>query len=133
MKVPGHCSVTGEQCFHVIETWPYDHPFAGEPRRLGEPNPNALRVTFVLASGSQMTLTLTTEGLACLLADPSLMPKLWAGVKDRARAERKAHTSLGQTPFTDEQHADADIANMKFNDDVPIGVLCYERWLDHGA
>ena len=133
MKIPGHCAVTGEPCFDIHETWPHDHPMAGEPKRLGAPHESARRVTLVAVSGAQMIMTMTVEGLAQLEANPGLLPALWRAQKERMRLERTAHRKLGQAPFTPEQNAFADAVNIQSNDDVPLGVLCHERWLDHGS
>lgn len=133
MKIPGHCTVTGEPCFDIRETWPSGHPMEGQPRSIGNPHDNALRVTLVTVSGATMVMTMTMDGVARLGSSPSLLPALWAEQKDRMRLERTSHRALNQSPFTPEQNAHADASNIAFNDDVPLGILCYERWIDNGS
>ena len=125
MKIPGHCSVTGEPCFDVIEYWPAGHTFDGQPKRLGAPHDDALRVTFVTMKGTLMVLTICEAALPDIVVN---LPAVWASVKARYRAERKAHKELGQVDFNDKQHAACDQVNLDVNDNPPLGVLCVERW-----
>ena len=131
MKIPGHCAVTGEPCVHVIETWPELHPFAGQPRRLGAVLDHAVRVTLAMVDGSTMALMVSDEGLRLLQEDTRSLLLAWNNVKDRMRAERKAHRDLGHHSFSPEQNAHADATQMAYNDNVPLGMLCFERWVDH--
>lgn len=130
MHKPGHCIVTGEQCFDVPRVHPANHPLADSPSQVGLPHDTALRVTCVSVSGALMTLTMTPQGLADLNADPGLWPVLWLRAKHRSRADRKAHAALGQTPFTDQQHAHADRVNLLVNADPPIGIVAVQQWKD---
>jgi len=133
MKAAGLCSVSGEECFDVLEYWPANHPvYAGQPRRLGAPHDDALRVTVVLVNGSRMNLTIKAQYLADFHV---ALPEVWRVVKEATRTLRKAHKHLGQIDFSPQQHAAADRFNLAFNDNVPLGVLCWEKWKDiqHGA
>lgn len=131
MKAAGLCSVSGEECFDVLEYWPSNHPvFAGQPRRLGAPHADAIRVTLILMNGSHMTLTIKEQYLADFHV---ALPEVWRLVKETTRALRKAHKHMGQTDFSQAQHKLADQHNLAFNDNVPLGVLCWERWKDHGV
>lgn len=131
MKAAGLCSVSGEPCFEVLEYWPPDHPvFAGEPRRLGKPHDDAIRVTVVLMNGSHMTLTIKEQYLGDFHV---ALPEVWRLIKGTTRTLRKAHKHLGQPDFSPAQHSQADRYNLAFNENVPLGVLCWERWKDHGV
>ena len=131
MKVAGCCSVSGEECFDVLEYWPADHPvYPGQPRKMGKAHDDALRLTLVLMNGSQMNLTIKEQ----YLADFHLaLPQVWALIKQTTRHIRKGHKALGQQAFDAMQHAQADVNNLQFNDNVPLGVLCWERWKNHGG
>lgn len=128
MKIPGHCSISGEPCFDVVSTFPEDHPFAGQPKRLGQPHPDALRVTLIMASGTNMQITVKECELTELHTH---LPEMWRNIKARLRAERKAHKALKQPDFSDDQHQFMDEENIRFNDNIPLGVLCWERWTDY--
>lgn len=128
MKIPGHCAVSGNQAFEILEYWPPDHPFAGQPRRLGKPYVSALRVWLVLTDGSQMPITVLDEYLDQV---STRLPAIWHDIKARVSAERKAHRALGQKDFSPAQHSFMDLHNLKHNDTAPLGVLCWERWSDY--
>ncbi|MGE0373000.1 MAG: hypothetical protein AB7Q01_14115 [Gammaproteobacteria bacterium] len=133
MKAAGLCSVSGEPCFDVLDYWPSDHPvYAGLPRRLGAPHEDALRLTLILVNGSHMNLTIKEQYLAEFHV---ALPEVWRLVKNTTRTLRKAHKHLGQVDFTSQQCEVADQHNLAFNDNVPLGVLCWEKWKDiqHGA
>jgi len=129
VKASGLCSVCGEACFEVLETFPKGHPLAGTPKRTGQPNDDAMRVTLVMANGSLGVVTVREQYLPDLHVH---LPAIWADVKARTRIDRKAHRVFGQQAFTAAQHAQADLDNLQFNDNIPLGVLCVERWKDHG-
>jgi len=57
IKVVGCCSTCNKEVFEIIERFPPDSVLAGKPRRLGPPNEDAVRLTFILASGAEMDLT----------------------------------------------------------------------------
>lgn len=127
MKVVGHCSISGEPCFEVHSTWPDNHPFAGEPRRIGSPHKDALRLTLVLVDGSLMNVTIKAQELADFYSN---LTGLWHSIKERMRRERKAHVALRQGDFDEDQHRFMDEDNLRFNDNVPLGILCWQRWTD---
>ena len=127
MKTAGLCAVSDEECFEIREYWPEKHPFAGEPRRFGAPHKDALRVALVMADGSLMHITIK----ACELVNlETNLPATWCRIKERMRHERKAHAALNQRDFTLEQHRFMDEENLRFNDNVPLGILFAERWRD---
>jgi hypothetical protein len=51
-KIPGCCSLCDEPCFEIMARWDEGEKRAGEPKRLGAPNPDAVRVSFQLFDGS---------------------------------------------------------------------------------
>jgi len=56
-KISGACTVCDEMCFEVMARWGEDERYPGEPKRLGPPNADAVRVTFLLYDGSRADFT----------------------------------------------------------------------------
>lgn len=129
MKRPHLCTVCDQQCFEVMALWPDDSPLAGEPRRVGRPTPDAVRVDLVLTDGTRTTFTVHDR---CVETLEETLPAAWRKMLERMRWERKHHKALGQKPFTPEQLAHADAVNLALVHNVPLGVLAVERWVDHG-
>ena len=130
MKTPGNCSVSGEPCFDVLETWADGHPLAGTPKRLGKAHDTAMCVTLVLTDGTTAYITVHRDYLADLHLH---LPAVWRACKERTLFDRKHHLAFGSPDFSPEQAAQMDEYNLKMNDNVPLGVLCVERWLNHGG
>jgi hypothetical protein len=127
MKQQGHCSVSGEPCFDIIETWDQSHPLAGQPRRIGAPHADAVRVTLVLADGTQADITVKHRYVPELYMS---LPQVWREIKERTRFDRKQHRAYRQPDFNENQHAQMDAWNLAFNDNVPLGVLAWRKWSD---
>ena len=125
MKIVGHCSACGDECFDVLETWPQGHVLAGEPRRLGAPHDDARRVTLILMDGRTTTMTFHDR---CIQDAHTQFTDLWRRVNERYRRERKAHRALGHRDFTPAQHAHADAVQLDFISNPPLGVLAVEKW-----
>jgi hypothetical protein len=127
MKTQGHCSISGEPCFDIIETFAAGHPLAGQPRRIGAPHEDAVRVTLVLMDGTMADITVKQRYVPELYAH---LPQIWRDVKARTRFDRKNHGAYGQRDFNAAQHATMDAWNLANNDNVPLGVLAWRKWSD---
>lgn len=55
--VAGCCANCGAQCFEVMAVFDQHERLPGEPKRLGPPNADAVRVTYLLIDGSKAMLT----------------------------------------------------------------------------
>jgi len=122
MKRVGHCAISGEACYEVVETWPTGHALEGHPRKLGPPLADAAVVTLVLVDGTMADVTVKQRYVPEFYAH---LPQVWRDIKARTRFDRKHHRALGQPDFNDAQHAQMDAWNLTFNDNVPLGVLAW--------
>ena len=129
-KTAGTCSVSGECVWEHTATFPDWHHNAGAPRSLAEPMSNALRVTLILVSGAQAVITVHEDHIGEV---ENNLPAIWRSIKAATRHGRTNHRGNGQKTFTPEQNAFMDQQNMAQFDDVPLGVLCYEKWSDHSG
>lgn len=129
-KTAGICSVSGESVWEHAATFPDWHHSAGEPRLLAEPKVNAVRVILILVSGAQATITVHEDHLEAV--DQNL-PEIWRSIKAATRHARINHRGNGQQAFTPAQNTFMDQQNMAQFDDVPLGILCYEKWSDHSG
>lgn len=131
MKTQGHCAVSGEPCFDILETWRDDHPLAGQPRRIGAPYEDACKVALILVDGTIAEITVKQRYVPELYAH---LTQVWRDIKARTRYDRKQHKAYGQPDFSPDQHATMDAWNLRFNDNVPLGVLAWRKWSDiHGG
>lgn len=74
-KIPGCCSICDEPCFEVLQRWDEGEKRAGEPKRLGPPNEDAVRVTFILIDGRRADFTFC--GRCAQTLNPSQYTVLW--------------------------------------------------------
>lgn len=121
------CPITGLELVEVLSYHPDGHPLAGEPAKLGKPLDCARRATLALADGSMMQISVHESAVDEIL--PNLCA-IWRRLKASTRHQRRSHRAFGQRPFTPEQNQFADASNCAANDNVPLGVLCVERWSD---
>ena len=56
-KMPGCCSLCDTPAFEILARWDEGEKRAGEPKRLGPPNPGTTRVTFMLMNGHITDMT----------------------------------------------------------------------------
>ena len=129
-KRAGICCVSGHHVWEHDATFPDWHHNAGDPRTLAQPMPNALRVTLICVSGAQATITVDADHIDEVERN---LPEIWRANKAAIRHDRINHRGNGQKPFTPAQNAFMDQQNMTMFDDVPLGVLCYEKWSDHSG
>ena len=81
-KIPGACTKCSEDVFDVLTDTPL-------PRRLGRPHDDAIRATFVLASGSQMDLTFCQNCMDTLTTQD--YPWIWRRVQLSWETESPGH------------------------------------------
>ena len=77
-KIVGACSSCNRMVFDVTARFGQGEPNEGQPKQLGAPQPDAKRVTFLLASGEIMDLTFCGDCLETLNNDD--YPPLWGRV-----------------------------------------------------
>lgn len=76
-KITGCCSLCDAPCFEVLETQGSGDRNPGEPKRIGQPLPEATRISFLLYDGTKTDLTFCSDCAGL----PSLAPyfiELWA-------------------------------------------------------
>lgn len=56
-KIAGCCSICDAPCFEVLGRWDSGEKRAGEPKALGRPNDDAVRLTFLLMNGRVTDMT----------------------------------------------------------------------------
>jgi hypothetical protein len=59
--VAGHCVICTARCFEVLAVHEEHERLPGEPKRLGPPEPGAVRITFLLLDGTRAMLTFCAE------------------------------------------------------------------------
>ena len=128
-KEPGLCTDCDEPIFEIIARYPDDSPLAGRVRQVGEPMPEAVRVTVILSGGSQMDLSFC-EG--CCDIKPEDFPKIWRKIMTSWSAEQNEafRIALGCKPLTPNQ---LEWTAQWFNsivDQIPIGVIHKVYWTD---
>lgn len=74
-KIAGCCTSCDQPCFEVLARWDEGTPLAGEPKGLGMPNGDALRVTFLLFDGTHTDLTFCAACAAALA--PERYSEIW--------------------------------------------------------
>ncbi len=77
-KIMGCCSQCDAPCFEIMQVHEAHERLPGEPKRIGPPNEDAMRLTFLLFDGTKMDLTF------CAACAESLSPphftELWRKV-----------------------------------------------------
>lgn len=74
-KIPGCCSLCDTPVFEVMARWDEGEKRAGEPKQLGAPNEDSVRVSFLLMNGRTTDMTLCGECAGAL--NPEQYTTLW--------------------------------------------------------
>lgn len=74
-KIAGCCTICDEPCFEVLARWDDHERHPGEPKRLGSPTEDAVRITFLLYDGTRTDLTFCGNCAADLQPDQYL--EIW--------------------------------------------------------
>lgn len=74
-KIAGCCSLCDKPCFEVLARWEKHEKRAGEPKRLGPPMEDSVRVTFLLFNGRRTDMTFCGQCAETL--SPDSYPTLW--------------------------------------------------------
>lgn len=61
VKISGACTLCDAMCFEVLGVFEEHERRPGEPKQLGVPNPDAVRISFVLFDGTKTGLTFCGE------------------------------------------------------------------------
>lgn len=61
VKIAGGCTLCNARCFEVMQVFEDHERTPGEPKRLGKPDDDAKRISFLLYDGTQMNLTFCAE------------------------------------------------------------------------
>lgn len=76
-KITGHCSRCNKRVFDVLSVFEPHELYPGEPKQIGAPEDDAVRVTFLLHDGARMQLTF------CEACAESLALEDYAAIWDR--------------------------------------------------
>lgn len=89
-KIAGHCTTCDARCFDVMQVFEKHELYPGEPRRLGAPTADAVRVAFMLMDGTKTDLTFCGECAAALNEDQYL--EIWRKNMRSWKRELKGET-----------------------------------------
>ena len=67
-KIGGLCSICEAPCFEIMSLWDEGEKRAGEPKRLGPPMNDSVRITFLLFDGRITDMTLCGTCAASITA-----------------------------------------------------------------
>jgi hypothetical protein len=123
MKRLGHCTICDTVVFEIVEQRP-----DGNPTKLGAPLPIARRVTLVLMDGSSADVTFCS---ACEIT-PEAMPEIARQIEEiRIAQGQNAYRKLQNgRELTLPQQWRMGAWQLQQRDNVPLGVLYEERWID---
>ena len=120
-KISGACTLCDELCFEVLATWGEDERYPGEPKRVGLPFDDAMRVTFLLYDGSKMDLTFC--GPCSGTVEPGIYTDIWRKVMRSWIREMK---------LTAGSEGRATWFNGQFSNGI-LGEMGKQKWKDiHG-
>lgn len=129
MKILGCCTLCDGPIFEVTEQYgPGSHPLAGKPRRVGMPLDGTKRVTLLLANGNRTDVTLCEECEVTAENLPRIHQRLresWAYEGTNGKRE-----NLGAMPLDLEQQWVTGRCQLSEVDNVPIGILYQEPWVE---
>lgn len=77
VKITGSCTACDAKCFDIMQVFEPHEKHPGEPKQIGQPFPDAMRVTFLLYDGTQMALTFCEN---CADVPRETYPELWRKV-----------------------------------------------------
>lgn len=60
-KITGHCSLCDKRVFDVLSVFEAHEIYPGEPKQIGAPTNEAVRMTFLLWDGCKMQLTFCAD------------------------------------------------------------------------
>lgn len=132
-KITGCCTLCDKEVFEVITRWPRDenrqiqHPYVGEPRRLGVAHEDAWRLQFLLSGGSTMDLTFCGR---CADEVESNMPEIWRRCLGALGYEIEHDLAIGVAPSSATHRFNRMAFHVKLASEVPLGVLSRWKWKD---
>lgn len=128
-KLIGHCTCCDKAVFDIVEVYPHDHPYAGEPRKIGNPHDDALRVTVILTDGKHIDVTICSY---CFRSGDFSYNDIWDSIKSAWALEvSDEHCKILQKPvYTPEQRSNMKKWLDPLCDQGILGTLCVRKWRD---
>ncbi len=128
-KKLGCCTICDTLIAPVIVTFPSDHPYAGEPRKIGRPFDDSIRLVIILTDGSTIDVTVCKE---CAVTAEDNLCLIWRKiVAGWARETSDEHRMLiGAKAYTKKERSDVNKWKAKILKHIPIGILCKTNWKD---
>lgn len=126
-RIPASCVLTERPLFEVIEAYDNSHALAGTPRKVGPPLPEARRVTLVCLSGSLMQVSLHEDVVPEL---PNRLDEIHKKIVDAFMWDRANRRVKNLAPLNETQSAQELQMILQIQRNVPLGVLCVEKWTD---
>lgn len=124
----GYCPITDVQVWEFQKQFPADHPLAGEPIALGNPFPHALKVTLLLTSGANTSVTMSSDGLDQLLSGKAAWPDLHKAMLRGFIYEMETAVFRSGKVTPPKQAQQTRQVLVKLANSPPIGVLEAVPW-----
>ena len=126
LKEPGFCTCCDELVFDVLSKFPRDHVRYGEIAKLGKPDMDANRVTFLTVSGAQQSITLCGK---CNVDDESIVDIFKKICRTNVRDSDPHYRRKMNARKLDADGEDRMKQSMiAYLDDPPIGVVSVMTW-----
>lgn len=126
-KLVGCCSVCDKAVFDIIEIYPAHHPYAGEPRRLGAPQEDALQLQVLLSDGQHIGVTVCSE---CMLSGKVSYNDLWERILFSWGFEVSDENckALNKPVYTEKQKVQLQNWLTSISKEMILGVMCSRPW-----
>lgn len=124
---PGHCWISGKPCFDIISKYANDHKLAGHVLRVGNPHPEAHRVTLLLMNGKNASITVHED---CLGEVQGKLNELWHTICAGA-IQAYIDAPLADHTLNKEKADEAHKNTVKeFANNPPLCVVSVIKWRD---
>lgn len=127
MKRLGCCTLCDKEVWDVTARF-VDSELSGRPRSVSQPHESARRVWLLFANGNHGYVTLCDDCQATHETLPEIHAQIrraWAFEGTNGKREQ-----AGEKPLTERQQWIQGAWQLGEVDNIPIGVLCEERWTD---
>lgn len=124
---PGHCWLSGKECFEIKAVYANDHPLAGHVLRVGNPMPEAWRVTLLLMDGKIMNITVHEE---CLETIPEHLNELWHLICEKEVFSYQHCKDADHTIDDDKAKSAYESTAKLIANNPPLGIVNMVRWMD---
>lgn len=128
-KLIGCCSVCDKEVFKILEVYPQEHPYAGEPRRAGRPLEDAVRATILLTDGKKLDITLCE---ACYEVSELHISLIWKRLLYSWAQEVTPENlqALGKPQLNKRQREQVDKWLVEMQSQAILGIVYAERWTE---